>query len=37
MKKATVILLSVIMTFGLFGVFASAENDSMMPVDVKAK
>lgn len=37
MKKATVILLSVIITFGLFGVFASAENDSMMPVDVKAK
>ena len=37
MKKATVILLSIIMTFGLFGVFASAENDSMMPVDVKAK
>ena len=37
MKKATVILLSVIMAFGLFGVFASAENDSMMPVDVKAK
>ena len=37
MKKATVILLSVIMTFGLFGVFASAENDSMMPVDIKAK
>lgn len=37
MKKATVILLSVIMTFGLFGVFASAESDSMMPVDIKAK
>lgn len=37
MKKATVILLSVIMTFGLFGVLASAENDSMMPVDIKAK
>ena len=37
MKKATVILLSIIMTFGMFGVFASAENDSPMPIEVKAK
>lgn len=37
MKKATAILLSVIMMCGILGVFASAENESQMPVDVKAK
>ena len=37
MKKATAILLSVITMCGILGVFASAENESQMPVDVKAK
>ena len=37
MKKATAILLSVIMMCGILGVFASAENESQMPVDVRAK
>lgn len=37
MKKATAILLSVIMMCGILGVFASAKNESQMPVDVKAK
>lgn len=37
MKKATAILLSVIMMCGILGVFASAENESQMPVEVKAK
>lgn len=37
MKKATAILLSVIMMFGILGIFASAENESTMPIDVKAK
>ena len=37
MKKATAILLIVIMMCGILGVFASAENESQMPVDVKAK
>ena len=32
MKKATAILLSVIMMCGILGVFASAENESQMPV-----
>ena len=37
MKKATAILLSVIMMCGVLGIFASAENESTMPIDVKAK
>lgn len=37
MKKATAILLSVIMMCGILGIFASAENESTMPIDVKAK
>lgn len=37
MKKATAILLSVIMMCGILDVFASAENESQMPVEVKAK
>lgn len=37
MKKATAILLSVIMMCGILGVFASAENESQMPVELKAK
>lgn len=37
MKKATVILLSVIMMCGILGISASAENESTMPIDVKAK
>lgn len=37
MKKATAILLSVIMMCGILGISASAENESTMPIDVKAK
>lgn len=37
MKKATAILLSVIMMCGILSIFASAENESTMPIDVKAK
>lgn len=37
MKKATAILLSVIMMCGTLGISASAENESTMPIDVKAK
>ncbi len=37
MKKAAAILLSVIMMCGILGIFASAENESTMPIDVKAK
>lgn len=37
MKKATAILLSVIMMCGILGMSASAENESTMPIDVKAK
>ena len=37
MKKATAILVSVIMMCGVLGIFASAENESTMPIDVKAK
>lgn len=37
MKKATAILLSVIMMCGILGISASAENESAMPIDVKAK
>ena len=37
MKKATAILLSVIMVCGILGISASAENESTMPIDVKAK
>lgn len=37
MKKATAILLSVIMMCGILCIFASAENESTMPIDVKAK
>lgn len=37
MKKATAILLSVIMMCGILGIFASAENELTMPIDVKAK
>lgn len=37
MKKATAILLSVIMMCGILGIFALAENESTMPIDVKAK
>ncbi len=37
MKKATAILLSVIMMCGILGISASAENELTMPIDVKAK
>lgn len=37
MKKATAILLSVIMMCGILGISASAENESTMPIDIKAK
>lgn len=37
MKKATAILLSVIMMCGILGISASAGNESTMPIDVKAK
>lgn len=37
MKKATAILLSVIMMCEILCIFASAENESTMPIDVKAK
>lgn len=37
MKKATAILLSVIMMCGILGISASAKNESTMPIDVKAK
>lgn len=37
MKKTTAILLSVIMMCGILGISASAENESTMPIDVKAK
>lgn len=37
MKKATAILLSVIMMCGILSISASAENESTMPIDVKAE
>lgn len=37
MKKLTAIATSFLIVFGMLGVFASAENESMMPIDVKAK
>lgn len=37
MKKLTAIATSFLIIFGMLGIFASAENESMMPIDVKAK
>ncbi len=37
MKRLTAIATSFLIIFGMLGVFASAENESMMPIDVKAK
>ena len=37
MKKIFVFLISVIVIFTSLSVFSFAENESMMPVDVKAK
>lgn len=37
MKKAIVIFLTVATAFAMLGIFASAQNDSPMPVEVKAK